>query len=131
MNGCPKGEKSQLSKLKKLTTEWNTDNGYTEYNTNDKVKIANSIPPKSNQRIFSRSDPVLPPLSTIFPNGDRLKRAILKHCKPTGKPIIVMDHNRPIKNHAAALNKPPQINQIKLPNKLIVFTPPFHLILSL
>ena len=77
--------------------------------------IANGIPDTSNQIIFSNSDPAPPPYTTSLPKGKKLIPANLKHCIPTGIPIIVIHHKQPTKAQLSPPTKPPNINHKILP----------------
>lgn len=81
--------------------------------------IASSTPPKISQRIFKISEVVFPLTSTSLPKGKKLSTPSLKHCKPTGTPIIVMHHKMPKKNQIKPAKMPPNKNQIMLPIILI------------
>lgn len=64
-----------------------------------------------------------PPVSTIsLPKGQKLRIAILKHCIPTGIPIIEMHQTIPAPIQPSPPTKPPQHNHIILPKQLI-FSP--------
>ena len=58
-----------------------------------------------------------------FPKGQNARDANLKHCSPTGIPIIVIHHMHPAKIHASPPNTPPNINQRIFPNVLITASP--------
>ena len=51
--------------------------------------------------------------------------ANLKHCRPTGIPIIVIHHMHPAKIHASPPSNPPNINQRILPIVLMTIHPPY------
>ena len=81
--------------------------------------IANSIPPKISQKIFNSNEVVSPLKATSLPKGKKLNRPSLKHCSPTGIPIIVKHHNRPTRYQIMPAKIPPNKNQIILPIMLI------------
>ena len=70
---------------------------------------ASSHPKRRIQKRFKINDPVPPSSTTSFPNGLRAIDDILKHCFPTGIPIIVMHHTAPAIQNPNALKNPPKI----------------------
>lgn len=91
---------------------------------------ASSQPQKSSQKIFNIIEPPEKlPYTISFPKGQSIRDANLKHCNPTGMPMMVMQHNMPAKNHPMAQISPPNISHNILPNKLIVFFTPFLFII--
>ena len=64
------------------------------------------------------------PYTISFPNGQNAKFANLKHCRPTGIPIIVIHHMQPAKTQASPPSNPPNINQRILPIVLMTTSPP-------
>ena len=84
-----------------------------------KFPIASSKPDTKNQIMFNRQDTAPPSSITSFPNGFSDNDDILKHCKLTGIPTIVIHQRIPASHHPIALNKPPHIIQIKFPIKFI------------
>lgn len=63
------------------------------------------------------------PYTISFPKGQNARDANLKHCSPTGIPMIVIHHMHPAKIHANPPNTPPNINQRIFPNVLISASP--------
>ena len=82
--------------------------------------IAKGSPDTMSQIKFKRKDPAPPPYRTSFPNGKKLSAANLKHCIPTGMPIIVIHQRQPVSVQLRPLMKPPNINQSKLPRQPIL-----------
>ena len=70
-------------------------------------------------RQFNSNEVVSPLKATSLPKGKKLKRPSLKHCNPTGIPIIVKHHNRPTRYQIMPAKIPPNKNQIILPIMLI------------
>ena len=62
---------------------------------------------------FTRNENMPFPYTISFPNGQNAKVANLKHCRPTGIPII----------HASPPSNPPNINQRILPIVLMTTSP--------
>ena len=62
---------------------------------------------------FTRNENMPFPYTISFPNGQNARVANLKHCRPTGIPIIVIHHMHP-----------PNINQRILPIVLMTTSPP-------
>ncbi len=69
--------------------------------------IAKGSPDTMSQIKFKRKDPAPPPYRTSFPNGKKLSAANLKHCIPTGMPIIVIHQRQPVSVQLRPLMKPP------------------------
>src|SRR5699024_6009346 len=88
---------------------------------NTRCSSASGIPDRINQIIFKMSEPAPPPYCTSFPNEKKLSDANLKHCIPTGIPIIVIHHKQPASPQLSPLTKPPQINHKILPRHPILF----------
>ena len=65
------------------------------------------------------------PYTISFPNGQNARVANLKHCRPTGIPIIVIHHMHPAKIHASPPSNPPNINQRILPIVLMTTPSPY------
>lgn len=81
---------------------------------------ASSIPPAKNQITFKRNEKH-PGLDSIsFPKGLSEIDASLKHCNPTGIPMIVMHHKHPVMIHESQLIKPPHIIQSIFPKILMI-----------
>jgi hypothetical protein len=77
--------------------------------------IANGKPVIQIQNRFNKKFPVPPTgLKTYFPNGDRQSVPILKHCFPSGIPIIVIVQNIPAKYQNNPMTPPPERNHIML-----------------
>ena len=73
---------------------------------------------------FTRNENMPFPYTISFPNGQNAKVANLKHCRPTGIPIIVIHHMQPAKTQAKPPSNPPNINQRILPIVLMTTSPP-------
>lgn len=81
---------------------------------------ANGKPVKQIHKRFIKKFPVPPTgLKTYLPNGNKQRVPILKHCFPTGIPMIVIVQNIPARYQDNPINPPPVRNQIMLPMKLI------------
>lgn len=78
-----------------------------------------SHPKNTIQIRFTRNENIPFPYTTSFPKGQNARVANLKHCKPTGIPIIVIHQMHPAKTHASPPSKPPNINQRIFPKVLI------------
>lgn len=77
-------------------------------------------PKRRNQIIFTMKD-TAPALYLIsFPKGKKDSMANLKHCIPSGNPIMVIHNNRPDNIYARPLRKPPKMNHRIFPNSLII-----------
>ena len=87
------------------------------------LAIAISNPPKRSHRIFKRRETVFVPGITSFPKGKKATADSLKHCKPTGIPMIVQHHSKPIKSQPNPIKNPPKRNHIIFPN---TFMPYLH-----
>lgn len=79
--------------------------------------IASGIPLTSSQIRLSRNEPTPPPYRTSFPKGKKESPAILKHCIPTGIPMMVMHHSTPAAPQQSPCQNPPQRNQIAFPKQ--------------
>ena len=88
-------------------------------------------PVKHIHTMFSRKLPALPIYSTVLPKGKKHSLAILKHCLPTGIPIIVIDQIRPAKHQRRPVTAPPSINHIMLPSMLTEPPPLCHIVVEL
>ena len=73
---------------------------------------------------FTKNENIPFPYTISFPNGQNANVANLKHCRPTGIPIIVIHHMHPAKTHASPPSNPPNINQRILPIVLMITHPP-------
>ena len=74
---------------------------------------------------FTRNENMPFPYTISFPNGQNAKVANLKHCRPTGIPIIVIHHMHPAKTQVRPPSNPPNINQRILPIVLKTIHPPY------
>ena len=72
---------------------------------------------------FTRNENMPFPYTISFPNGQNARVANLKHCRPTGIPIIVIHHMHPAKTQAKPPSNPPNINQRILPIVLMTTHP--------
>lgn len=72
---------------------------------------ANSQPPKTAQMTFAMGC-ALKLRITDLPKGKRDSLAALKHCKPRGMPMMVMQRRRPRSAQTRARARPPKMNQI-------------------
>ena len=72
---------------------------------------------------FTKNENIPFPYTISFPNGQNANVANLKHCRPTGIPIIVIHHMHPAKIHASPPNMPPNINHRIFPKVLISASP--------
>ena len=88
-----------------------------------RCSIANGIPDTSSQITFRKREPAPPPYCTSFPNGKKLSCANLKHCIPTGIPMIVMHQRHPARHQLNPVNAPPNTNHNKFPKHPIFFPP--------
>ena len=90
----------------------------------NKCKRNSSQPRKTSHKMFPNS-PIAPkfPMRTSFPNGASERPAILKHCRPNGIPITVIQSRHPAINQPIADINPPKIIQIRLPINDIMFPP--------
>ena len=79
-------------------------------NARKTCSIARGKPDARSQIILNRKEPTPPPYWTSFPKGKQVRPAILKHCIPTGIPIMEIHQRHPTKNQLNALNAPPKIN---------------------
>lgn len=59
-------------------------------------------------------------LTTRLPKGINTSPANLKHCKPHGMPTMVIHKRNPPIIYPNAANKPPNISQMRLPNKFMI-----------
>ena len=73
--------------------------------------IAISRPKKIIQIRLTRKEKPPPPYTTSFPNGKKARLANLKHCRPTGMPMIVMHQRQPASTQARPPINPPNRNQ--------------------
>lgn len=90
---------------------------------------ASGSPDTSSHMMFKRSDPLPPPYTTSFPNGKKHRDANLKHCSPTGIPMMVIHHRQPVNSQLHPLINPPNKNQSILPRHptiLYLHSSPFH-----
>lgn len=87
---------------------------------------ASSIPDTIIQIILRNSDPTPPSYTISLPKGQREIFENLKHCTPTGIPIMVMHQNIPASHQPIALNNPPKIIQTIFPNNFIYNTSLFY-----
>ena len=71
---------------------------------------------------FTKNENMPFPYTISFPNGQNARVANLKHCRPTGIPIIVIHHMHPAKTQARPPSNPPNINQRILP--IVLMTTP-------
>lgn len=78
--------------------------------------IAIAKPPSRIQIILNKNEAPLLPKWISFPNGAADIFANLKHCFPTGTPIIVIDHKTPTTIQVIQLINPPKINHTIFPN---------------
>lgn len=94
-------------------------------NNKPKIKCSSAIgnPVTSSQIIFNSKEPAPPPYRTLLPKGKKLRDANLKHCFPTGIPIIVTHQRHPRRHQHNPLIAPPNKNHIKLPRQLINLPP--------
>ena len=72
---------------------------------------------------FTKNENIPFPYTISFPNGQNANVANLKHCRPTGIPIIVIHHMHPAKTHVSLPSYPPNINQRILPIDLMITHP--------
>lgn len=84
--------------------------------------IAISRPKKMIQIRLTRKEKPPPPYITSFPNGKKARLANLKHCRPTGMPMMVMHQRQPASTHARPPINPPNRNQRIFPIVDIVVT---------
>lgn len=89
------------------------------------IRFPNAISqPKNRIQIkFTKNENIPFSYTISFPKGQNARDANLKHCSPTGIPIIVIHHMHPAKIHASPPNTPPNINQRIFPNVLITASP--------
>lgn len=73
--------------------------------------IAISRPKKMIQIRLTRKEKPPPPYTTSFPNGKKARLANLKHCRPTGMPMMVMHQRQPASTQASPPINPPNRNQ--------------------
>ena len=92
----------------------------------ERCSTARGMPVVIIQIIFKIREPVPPPKSTSFPNGKKESPANLKHCIPTGIPIIVIHHNTPANSQLRPPSSPPQKNHRIFPRQPML-CPPFIL----
>ena len=119
MTSAPKGNRASLANLKcwipkgmPIIVQQKTIPRLT-------CATANSKPPKMSHKILSRNLPAPPPYWISFPKGKKLKDPNLKHCIPTGMPMMVQHQSKPIRYQPKPVKMPPKRNQIILPNKLM------------
>ena len=84
--------------------------------------IAISRPKKMIQIRLTRKEKPPPPYTTSFPNGKKARLANLKHCRPTGMPMMVMHQRQPASTQASPPINPPNRNQRIFPIIDIVVT---------
>lgn len=84
--------------------------------------IAISRPKKMIQIRLTRKEKPPPPYTTSFPNGKKARLANLKHCRPTGMPMMVMHQRQPASTQASPPINPPNRNQRIFPIVDIVVT---------
>ena len=60
---------------------------------------------------LTRKEKPPPPYTTSFPNGKKARLANLKHCRPTGRPMMVMHQRQPASTQASPPINPPNRNQ--------------------
>lgn len=65
----------------------------------------------------------------FLPKGAADIFANLKHCLPTGIPMIVIDQRIPITIHENQLINPPKTNHIIFPNNLKVVSPFYTIVI--
>ncbi len=94
------------------------------------ASIASASPDTTIQMTLSNKEPAPPPYTISLPNGKKARPANLKHCKPTGIPIIVIHHMMPAINQPIPIKKPPKTNQSKLPKQPKII-PPFFFYYSI
>ena len=97
--------------LEELLSKWNSNYRNAPNTTHYQVSKCHFPSKKYN------------PYKISFPNGQNAKVANLKHCRPTGIPIIVIHHMQPAKIHASPPSNPPNINQRILPIVLMTTSP--------
>lgn len=85
-----------------------------------KFPIASTRPPKIIQSTFSRNEPAPPSYFTSFPKGFRDRLASLKHCSPTGMPMIVIHQRTPVISQPRALKSPPKMIHKIFPINLMI-----------
>ena len=111
--------------LEKLLSKRNSNYRNTPYTTNYQISKRH-FPTKKYQihMRFTKNENIPFPYTISFPNGQNANVANLKHCRPTGIPIIVIHHMHPAKTHASPPSNPPNINQRILPIVLMTTHPP-------
>ncbi len=86
-----------------------------------KWPIASSQPNNKIHKILPIKPTGLKLLMAIFlPKGARTKAAILKHWRPKGIPMTVIQHKIPAINQPADASKPPNKIHSKFPKILII-----------
>lgn len=95
-------------------------------NADIKCPKANPNPPNIIHIILRINEEVFSPILISLPNGDKDNLANLKHCNPTGIPIIDIHQKSPTKNQAIDNKNPPNINHRIFPKNVII-TPNFIL----
>lgn len=85
-----------------------------------KFPSAISHPKKSIHIRLSRNENTPLPYTTSLPNGQNASDANLKHCTPTGMPMIVTHHRQPARIQAKPPIMPPNINHKIFPNVFII-----------
>lgn len=81
-----------------------------------KLSIAIGIPVRIIQKMLATVLAVVPSSTTSFPNGAKVSLANLKHCFPSGIPIIVTHQRRPRNSQSSAFSAPPKIIHKIFPN---------------
>ena len=114
---APKGVNDNLASLK-YCFPTGIPTMVTQYRIpSDVAAIARGTPVMQIHNRLSKKFPVvLLGAMTYFPNGKKHRVAILKHCFPTGIPIMVNDHSTPAAHQDSPIAAPPNRNQMMFPN---------------
>lgn len=81
-----------------------------------------SHPKKSIHIRLTRNENTPLPYMTSLPNGQKASDANLKHCMPTGIPMIVTHHKHPAMIQDRPPRIPPNMNQRIFPNVFMIFS---------
>ena len=120
------GHQRQLRHFEALLSDGDTkDRDAPETTKNDIADrhFKASRPKNTIQIRFTRKETPPPPYMTSFPKGKKARLANLKHCSPTGIPMMVTHHRHPASTHASPPISPPNRNQRILPITVIFLSP--------
>lgn len=123
MTDAPKGIRDSLASLKHCFPIGMPRIVMHQRQPRMQYPIAISRPKKMIQIRLTRKEKPPPPYTTSFPNGKKARLANLKHCSPTGMPMMVMHQRHPASTQARPPINPPNRNQRTFPIADTIVTP--------